>query len=187
MWRHPPQKQSFLWLVRRFVFKEKGCLWQNILFSENCVTWWPFFTKKIIHWLQLLHPCWTTLITFFFSYVSSWEALICEHHVHYDDIHYIGHVQVWWQQSWWGGGLPEGTQVPTLRPILNVSDNLHISGDVPTMHLRSMMSMNVLNLLVQVRLIECCWCRIDVPIKVRVLNMWVTSSNRLSKVAGKLV
>ncbi len=24
----------------------------------------------------------------------------------------------------WGEGLPEGTQVPTLRPILNVSDNL---------------------------------------------------------------
>jgi hypothetical protein len=69
-----------------------------------------------------------------------------------------------------GWGLPEGPQVPTLRPILNVSDNLHISGDVPTMYLRSMMSMNVLNLLVQVRLIECCWCRINIPIMVRVLN-----------------
>ncbi len=53
-----------------------------------------------------------------------------------------------------GWALPEGSQVPTLRPILNVSDNLHTLVEMyQQCILRSMMSMNVLNLLVQLRLI----------------------------------
>jgi hypothetical protein len=46
----------------------------------------------------------------------------------------------------WGEGLPEGTQVPTLT--------WHIGGNVPTLYLRSMMSMNVLKVIMFTIIIE---------------------------------
>jgi hypothetical protein len=77
MWRQSlPRKTEFRRLLGE-LFSEKGNLWQNIPFSENCVAFWRSFAqkKKRLHPRPNVRPSCCDRFLGFLVMLSSWYSL----------------------------------------------------------------------------------------------------------------